>query len=150
MRMKWLEESECWVTSEGDIYRTTKTGIEKCNQRLGKNGYYSVSIKSRMYYVHRLLATAFIPNPDCRPSVDHINRVRTDNRLENLRWATWHEQSENSGNVLDRADYGVRFIEDPNQYKYNWAKAHPESRRLSLKRYAEKKRLEQQCQMNSQ
>lgn len=44
---------------------------------------------------HRLVASAFIPNPDCKPTVDHINANIKDNRVENLRWATHKEQMKN-------------------------------------------------------
>jgi hypothetical protein len=47
--------------------------------------------------VHRLVGQAFIPNPENKPEVDHINRIRHDNRLENLRWATREENQENKG-----------------------------------------------------
>tara|TARA_R110000744_G_scaffold30855_2_gene72868 strand:- start:1297 stop:1971 length:675 start_codon:yes stop_codon:yes gene_type:complete len=46
---------------------------------------------------HRLLAIQYIPNPDNKPHVDHINRDRKDNRLENLRWATRLENNNNKG-----------------------------------------------------
>lgn len=47
--------------------------------------------------IHCLVAEAFIPNPENKPTVDHINRVTTDNRAENLRWATMNEQADNRG-----------------------------------------------------
>lgn len=56
---------------------------------LSKNG------KVRRYGVHRLVAEAWIPNPQNKPQVDHINGCRTDNYVWNLRWAT---QSENLRN----------------------------------------------------
>jgi hypothetical protein len=49
--------------------------------------------------VHRLVAQAFIPNPDNKPEIDHINRDGCDNRVENLRWAS---RSENAINTRDR------------------------------------------------
>lgn len=49
-------------------------------------------------YVHRLVAEAFIPNPDNKPTVDHIDRNRSNNVVTNLRWATQYEQYSNSSN----------------------------------------------------
>jgi len=45
--------------------------------------------------VHRVVAMTFIPNPEGKPSVDHKNRIRDDNRVDNLRWATPKEQNNN-------------------------------------------------------
>ena len=44
---------------------------------------------------HRLVAEKYLPNPNNYPQVDHINRVRHDNRVENLRWVTRQENCEN-------------------------------------------------------
>ena len=58
----------------------------------------------KSYLVHRLVAKAFIENPDNKEFVDHINGNRQDNRVENLRWATAQENCRNcalySNNLL--------------------------------------------------
>jgi len=48
-------------------------------------------------YVHHAVALAFLPNPEGFPTIDHKNRDKTDNRVENLRWASYSLQSRNRG-----------------------------------------------------
>lgn len=90
------------------------------------HGYYRVSINYKRIQVHRLVAETFIPNPENKPTVDHINRIKDDNRVQNLRWATFKEQIENSAVVLNRNDYGARCCEDKREYHRNYYKAHRE------------------------
>jgi len=58
--------------------------------------------------IHRYIAEQLIPNPDNKEQIDHINRVRHDNRVENLRWVTRKENGENKvwgGSEQNAIDY---------------------------------------------
>ena len=63
-------------------------------------GYDKVALfnkgKRKDINIHRLVAIHFIPNIDNKKCVDHINRIRNDNRVKNLRWATYSENSLNT------------------------------------------------------
>ena len=65
-------------------------------------GYYQVTLtkfgEQIPYYVHRLVAKAFISNPNNLPEVDHIDAVKTNNDVSNLRWVT---QEENNQHIFE-------------------------------------------------
>ena len=66
-----------------------------------KKGYLNVVLTNdgnnkKSFRVHRLVAMVFIPNTENKNEVDHINRIRDDNRVSNLRWATARENRINS------------------------------------------------------
>ena len=67
--------------------------------RIDKDGYHCIFLSKngtqKPFKIHRLVAQAFIPNPDNKPCIDHVNCVRSDNRLENLRWVTYLENNLN-------------------------------------------------------
>lgn len=85
------------VSGDGSVYSYKNKRVLKGLK--GKNGYVYVGLCKngivRQYTVHRLVGEAFIPNPENKPEIDHINGDRQDNRVENLRWATKKENRRN-------------------------------------------------------
>ncbi|TXK26546.1 hypothetical protein FVR03_21730 [Pontibacter qinzhouensis] len=65
----------------------------------------SVNGKYKSYKVHRIVAQVFIPNPDNKPFLDHINGNRADNRIENLRWVSHRENGRNQ--TVHRSNKGT-------------------------------------------
>ena len=104
-------------------------------------GYRIVEIDDKKYRVHRLIAEAFIPNPENKPYVDHINRNKADNRVVNLRWVTPKENNENSSTVYNRK-YQSRRCDDPKAYNREWRNANLERAREKSRRSNKKRRQE--------
>lgn len=95
------------VTHDGRVFRLERIGAwpaGECTQHLGKRGYWIVMVGGRHTYVHRMVAETFIPNPHQKREVAHNDGSRTNNRVENLRWATRAE------NDRDMDEHGTRSI----------------------------------------
>lgn len=58
-------------------------------------GYYVVTLSYKQCLIHRLVANAFLPNPSNKPVIDHINTIKSDNNVDNLRWSTVKENVNN-------------------------------------------------------
>ena len=115
------------VSDSGEIITFDHNSVRKngkVDNRKGKvlkptlrKGYLAVTLthngERKTYGVHRLVADAFIPNPENKPTVNHINGVKTDNRVDNLEWATMKENCDHkwrTGLANTNRDRFGRFI----------------------------------------
>ena len=96
---------EDWKNIHGTYYEVSNTGeVRNCKtlrilKPFSYEGYLRVYLyinkKKRQFRLHRLVAEAFIPNPENKPEVDHIDRDGLNNKLDNLRWVTKKENMKN-------------------------------------------------------
>ena len=101
------EQPNYYITSEGELW-STKRGCNVLKPGRDSGGYYTVSLwkqgRGKTYRIHRLLAQSFIPNPECKGDVNHIDGVKSNNDLSNLEWNTRQE------NLAHAFDTGLRVM----------------------------------------
>ena len=92
--------TEYFVTYEGDVYSYKHSGCHKMIPTKSANGYIKIKIcvGGRIYNrnIHRIVAETFIPNPENKPEVNHIDGNKHNNAVSNLEWTTRKENADHA------------------------------------------------------
>lgn len=143
--MVWLEKYQRYVTRAGLVYRRTKHGeLRLCSTSLNR-GYeyvpvYRPTAGRSCMQVHRLVAIAFIPNDEGFSEIDHIDRNKTNNNVENLRWCSRKTNNLNKAACDNLRTLGIKS--NTPEYSHYWYELNKE--RLNAKamaRYYAKRRI---------
>ena len=137
----------------GTILRIHKNKTKELKHYKRPDGYMTVTLskncKLKTFLVHRLLALHFIPNPENKTDVDHINGVRDDNRLENLRWLSHKENmnafTSNPAQVITKGGITKRKNVNSWQWQYFMSgkqKSKQMKSKAALEKHREKKLAE--------
>jgi hypothetical protein len=123
---------EIWKSIKGyeGLYEVSNLGNVKRKgfelKKIDRNGYYRVCLqknkKRNWRSINRLVAEAFIPNPENKPQVNHINAIKTDNRVENLEWTTGIENIRHARKMglypkMKQSDNHRKILKDTNSKK---------------------------------
>lgn len=95
------------IDENGNVYSYKSN--KYLTPHLDRYGYLYVTIKSKHYKVHRLVAEAFLDNPSNKPCVDHIDRNKLNNHYSNLRYVTPKENSNNENTINHLKNIGKRY-----------------------------------------
>ena len=123
-KYKTLMPNEMWVTCvENDAYEVSNTGKVRLkgadkNRKpvFMKNGYATIMTvmegKPKLFYLHRMVANAFLPNPNNLPVVNHIDHNRANNDVSNLEWCTSkYNVQDGKGNTIYVYDKEKELVE---------------------------------------
>jgi hypothetical protein len=130
------------INKQGEIYSCGKGIIMKPQET--EDGYLYVNLigfdkegnkKKIKHRIHRLLALQYIPNPDNKPEIDHIDRNKHNNSLDNLRWVSKIENRNNRPDIIENLteEQKEERLNKIKQYKKEWAEKDRREKGIQIK-----------------
>jgi hypothetical protein len=108
------------IYSDGRVYSKKRNKFLK--EQTHRLGYKNIMLGAgNLFYIHRLVAIHYIPNPENLKEVDHLNRDKSDNRVENLRWINHSENCQNKGmNITNKSGHKyISYDKSRDRWVYN-------------------------------
>jgi hypothetical protein len=149
--IEWVVEIEGYegyfISTLGNVYSKRLGGgyidynlpLRKLKARYNRDGYNTCNLEGKTLTIHRLVGKTFISNPENKPYIDHINRIKNDNRVENLRWATTSENCRNISIAVNNKSgiKGVSYNTKKQFWQADWTdnKGKAKSKSFSISKY---------------
>ena len=102
--MSWVDcvvDNDYEICDEYPYYIRKKSNKRIIGESDDGKGYIKCKLNGKTFRKHVIVAKQFIPNPDNLPCIDHKNRIRNDNHIENLRFCTYAENNKNKSSNLN-------------------------------------------------
>ena len=129
-RVKSLERNV--VKGKGGLYKIEEKILKSIKKR---DGYFQINLskdgKQKTHLVHRLVAQAFLPNPNNLVEINHINEDKTNNRTDNLEWCS-REYNCNYGTRNERIRKPVLQFSKTDEFIKKWDSAREVERELNI------------------
>ena len=116
------------IYDDGRIWSSRKGKGRFLNHVKNQSGYHRIGLwgdgKGKIFTISRLVALHYIPNPENKPDVDHIDRDKDNNHVSNLRWATRQENIDNRGMTIRNTSghTHISYQKSKNRWKFEYRK----------------------------